>query len=1699
MLYEPSSPTAACHILPAGLISKPLPLTPYRGALPALGDGGAAAAAAAGTNPVAAAAIAAAGGGSAAVGGAGRHHHLPAPPIWDQALELEKRLRAELRKKSFWDHDVRRLRGALQGTYEALLFGHYEFSCAHEVEPNLWKAVFYKPIEEFRSRTRALEALAKGTAAAATAAAPAATTTISPNGAGVSPPAPAAAAVQLATPEEARAQLARTTGAYLRFLDDALAFYRKTVWKLQWVHGSVGAVVDLDAALQNEIQECVPRATGPRAPEVRQSVHRCLIYLGDLCRYQSMALKERPTSARPLWERAMSYYRQAARVLPGSGNPYNQMAVMSYYTNDELRAVYYYFRSLAVAMPFATARENLMLLFEKNRNRYGSIAASHAAAALQGGHEGGDSRAAAGHVADVSVRFVRLHGMLFDKINLHQFPEVLAAAMHDLEALLGHPGCRTILQKAPEADQLLFHLAIMNIFSVHNVTTGGGVTGGGDTSASYAAAAKRAELLCYALAVAMRFAAAVTAVTASMAGAAAAAGGVGDVDTGFGAVSTACHVMLAWMVSNPEVLSPKPPGMAGAAAAAAVAAGGGGSEAPPEVVAEVTARSSFLVAAARLASHLSDLTRRRAHDQDWQDPAVRHRSLPEDSELVGFGPLMPVVTVAATWPAASEASGGAAVLAVRVARMLQALRPPPHTRMGHRLLPRTAATKASITATRPDIRDTGMDMDTRQQHQHQQQQQQLSGSPHPSPPPPPLPRMLNGSGAAATAVAATTMASANNVARKAQQSGPGPGQPAATIQRHRTSNGDSPTAAAAAGATGGGSTGHGGGRAAAGRGGDDDVAEDEIVYQPPRPGSALPRPLSVGNGLHRRSSSGGGGGSSTAIGDGGGTALHSQDGRCLLSKQPSGSSAAPPSLIPSRDASRDGSSSLFLRSPSVLSTGDLANAGGAPAAAAPGAVAAAAAAAAATPWPPQGLLLNVGNLSGSGGGDGGRRSGSGLASPASGYGGGGGTLPPSPQDQQLQPTPSFLNPHPHAHPPVQQQLLLPHPTFQRSSQSAYHQEQPGWGDVFTSGGSGGGGGGGSGTGMAPAPATNTAAAAAGPPPAGSLARPTSPAVGELPGAGTIGLLQNLLHGGGGGGLASHSAAQMQSGRRISAGGSVTPGVPSVPSAGFAADTSNIAGGAGGGRPASSGSNAVRRLPSAASLGGPAGAALQRPASAAAAAPAVAAGPAAATTATPGLLPHPTQVLQLDHSPPPPLQQQQQLLLQQGHEPSLPSTLTTSTTGIPTVSAPFAGLPASLQQRAQQQQQQQHQYGFLGHGQGGVSGMLLLTAEGQPPPRPSAAAAAVGLGLGRGPGPGQGITGPLELPYDAFTQPQGAMHFGGVPGGNRSAGGGTTTSAAAAAATFSGLPVPLGAQHSPSGAVTTTAAQGQLCWPAGGGSGIGGGLDVSSYFNVAAGNYQAAALAEATAEATAVAIADELLQAMDEDELGAAGRNGGGGGNGGGFASPACRSSGSGSGAGFAGGSGAAAAAIAAAATGRARISCDGDGPATLGAWTGATTGLCEIQAPPLKNLEGFGSWGVVPAALPERLGEYHQRLRCSSGVEARSPPLVGQAPGPPWEQHATAVGAAAAAAGGVGARQVSLPGAVQFLQHVSPHQQATTAAIPTPRPIPPITKRPTSYTSIAPPIRISLPSTSTSAVALSTTRQHHYPTRPPTPLLIRAT
>lgn len=43
----------------------------------------------------------------------------------------------------------------------------------------------------------------------------------------------------------------------------------------------------------------------------------------------------------------------------------SQLAIIASYSGDEFAATYRYFRSLAVENPFTTARDNLILTFEK--------------------------------------------------------------------------------------------------------------------------------------------------------------------------------------------------------------------------------------------------------------------------------------------------------------------------------------------------------------------------------------------------------------------------------------------------------------------------------------------------------------------------------------------------------------------------------------------------------------------------------------------------------------------------------------------------------------------------------------------------------------------------------------------------------------------------------------------------------------------------------------------------------------------------------------------------------------------------------------------------------------------------------------------------------------------------------------------------------------------------------------------------------------------------------------------------------------------------------------------------------------------------------------------------------------------------------------------------------------------------------------
>ncbi|EQC30381.1 hypothetical protein SDRG_11958 [Saprolegnia diclina VS20] len=106
-------------------------------------------------------------------------------------------------------------------------------------------------------------------------------------------------------------------------------------------------------------------AAGPSSDAVLQSMFRCLIFLGDIARYRELHSQK----AKKNFAAAESFYHRALAVMPENGNPHNQLAVLATYVEAETIAVYRYCRSLLVPQPFATAAENLALLFERARQR----------------------------------------------------------------------------------------------------------------------------------------------------------------------------------------------------------------------------------------------------------------------------------------------------------------------------------------------------------------------------------------------------------------------------------------------------------------------------------------------------------------------------------------------------------------------------------------------------------------------------------------------------------------------------------------------------------------------------------------------------------------------------------------------------------------------------------------------------------------------------------------------------------------------------------------------------------------------------------------------------------------------------------------------------------------------------------------------------------------------------------------------------------------------------------------------------------------------------------------------------------------------------------------------------------------------------------------------------------------------------------
>ncbi|KAF4480630.1 Telomerase-binding protein EST1A [Colletotrichum fructicola Nara gc5] len=117
--------------------------------------------------------------------------------------------------------------------------------------------------------------------------------------------------------------------------------------------------------------------------------------LGDLGRYR-MAIEDDDLKDREVWTSvSRHWYSKASDKAPTTGRLYHHLAILA--RPNALQQLFYYAKSLCVPIPFLSARESIMTLFEPHLN-------------------GSPTR-----LQEIDAAFVRAHGILFSGRNQEQF------------------------------------------------------------------------------------------------------------------------------------------------------------------------------------------------------------------------------------------------------------------------------------------------------------------------------------------------------------------------------------------------------------------------------------------------------------------------------------------------------------------------------------------------------------------------------------------------------------------------------------------------------------------------------------------------------------------------------------------------------------------------------------------------------------------------------------------------------------------------------------------------------------------------------------------------------------------------------------------------------------------------------------------------------------------------------------------------------------------------------------------------------------------------------------------------------------------------------------------------------------------------------------------------------------------------------
>ncbi|KAK3911848.1 Protein SMG5 [Frankliniella fusca] len=150
----------------------------------------------------------------------------------------------------------------------------------------------------------------------------------------------------------------------LLHLQCGIGFYHHLILCLQSEFGISSGCVDFPMMFPDQdYGKGKPTPSSKQLHAARDSIHRCLVCLGDLNRY----LMDIPSSGNH--KLASRYYHQALSWNPEIGMPHNQLGTLSLSTNCNLDAVYHYMRCLMCTQSFEGAEGNLKRSLERNAQK----------------------------------------------------------------------------------------------------------------------------------------------------------------------------------------------------------------------------------------------------------------------------------------------------------------------------------------------------------------------------------------------------------------------------------------------------------------------------------------------------------------------------------------------------------------------------------------------------------------------------------------------------------------------------------------------------------------------------------------------------------------------------------------------------------------------------------------------------------------------------------------------------------------------------------------------------------------------------------------------------------------------------------------------------------------------------------------------------------------------------------------------------------------------------------------------------------------------------------------------------------------------------------------------------------------------------------------------------------------------------------